>query len=489
MEKGGVPSGLTANPVSAWQIILTWMNLDSGGNPITGYDIQRSDNSGATWKSIGKTDNATRKYSDENLQPSTPYSYRVFATTSAGQGLPSNTASATTCVQPSPMTLSTNIEKVTDTKFLYAPLEVGFYLAGDRHDVHYIKRWYFGDDGGYTEALDYVFTHTYRVIVPEGFQAIVESGNYQDGDIWVRENISNPVTIHTNNPPPLHFLSGAVSQWKGYLTPGDSVGISVSLQSYGELTWKWNDPYSNQDEINSHDLNPSHKYTQKGPYTISLNVTSPGVNPTDIWFFFVLVIEEKDPSGDFTVVSSDGNPILRTNVPLNFSVTSNSLPAASLPRLGDGQKYYWFFYSLDPNAKPQYKSGDHVQFQYTKGGNYKVVLNVTDRSGTPWLTIPKTVTVLDAPSVTPEPSPDWNDLTVTGKGFPQNEMIDVSINGHANITGQGMSDSGGQFETISPLDISSLTPGNYIVIAQSNSQGPVSAPFTIPQQSNAVHRR
>lgn len=492
MTKGGVPSGLTANAVSAWQIILTWTNLDGGGNPITGYNIQRSDDNGATWQSIGQTNNQTTKYSDENLQPTTTYFYRVFVTTSAGQGPPSNTASAATCSAPNPMTLSTNIENVTNTSILYAPLEVGFYLTGDGHDTSNMKRWYFGDDDGYVQASDYVFTHTYKDLAPpEGFQAFVEIGYYQDGSIWVRQNISNTVIIHTNQPPPLYFLSGnKINQWKGYLTPGDSVGISVSLDEPGKLTWRWNDPYSqpNEDEINSIDQNPSHKYTQLGSYQISLQVTSPGVAGEDDWFFFVLVIPEKDPSGDFTVASSDGNSILRTTVPLNFSVISSSLPVTKLPRLGEGQEYCWFFYSLDPTAEPTHKSGDMVSFQYTKGGNYKVVLCVTDQSGTPWLTIPKNITILDAPSITPQPSPDWKHLTVTGKGFPTNKMVDVSVVGY-NITGQGMSDSSGQFETISPLDISSLEPGNYNVIAQSGSQGPVSSPFTIPQQSNVGGRR
>lgn len=94
----GPPSGLVARAASPSQINLSWnAPASNGGSQITGYDVERSTDSGSTWNAISpNTGSAETTYSDTGLQPGLAFEYRVLAVNSAGTGQPSNTASATT---------------------------------------------------------------------------------------------------------------------------------------------------------------------------------------------------------------------------------------------------------------------------------------------------------------------------------------------------------------------------------------------------------
>jgi hypothetical protein len=75
-------------------VTLTWnAPADDGGDPVTGYLIQRSNN-GTTWTTIvANTNSTTRVYNDNNLAPGFTYYYRVAAinlvATTAGAGFSS----------------------------------------------------------------------------------------------------------------------------------------------------------------------------------------------------------------------------------------------------------------------------------------------------------------------------------------------------------------------------------------------------------------
>jgi chitodextrinase len=85
------PTGVSATPISSTQIDVTWQ-ASSGA---TGYRVDRSVDSGATWTTAGTTAGATT-FSNTGLTPSRTYWYRIIATNGAGDSAPSATATATT---------------------------------------------------------------------------------------------------------------------------------------------------------------------------------------------------------------------------------------------------------------------------------------------------------------------------------------------------------------------------------------------------------
>ncbi|MYH50929.1 MAG: hypothetical protein F4151_15770 [Gammaproteobacteria bacterium] len=97
-EAPHAPTGLTARAVGTSRIDLSWSEpRNTGGAPILGYQVQASNDGGATWNRIRRNTNSTgTTFSDVNLQPATTRHYRVAAINTAGTGPFSNIARATT---------------------------------------------------------------------------------------------------------------------------------------------------------------------------------------------------------------------------------------------------------------------------------------------------------------------------------------------------------------------------------------------------------
>jgi len=93
----GPPVALNAVSISATEINLDWnAPLDDGGSPITGYKIDRMEDS-LTWQTIvSDTDDTDTNHVDSNLSSNTQYSYKVYALNDNGEGSASATVSATT---------------------------------------------------------------------------------------------------------------------------------------------------------------------------------------------------------------------------------------------------------------------------------------------------------------------------------------------------------------------------------------------------------
>lgn len=91
------PMGLVATAVDATQIDLSWTApAYDGGAPITGYRIEVSAD-GAAWADlVTNTGVATTSYPHIGLEPGSTRFYRVSAINSAGTGMPSEVAAAST---------------------------------------------------------------------------------------------------------------------------------------------------------------------------------------------------------------------------------------------------------------------------------------------------------------------------------------------------------------------------------------------------------
>ena len=92
------PTGLTATASGTTTINLSWTAPASdGGSAITGYKIEVSTDSGATWTDqVANTASTTTTYEHTGLAASTRRDYRVSAINSIGTSTSSDAANATT---------------------------------------------------------------------------------------------------------------------------------------------------------------------------------------------------------------------------------------------------------------------------------------------------------------------------------------------------------------------------------------------------------
>jgi titin len=75
----------------------------------TGYRVERSADGTTGWTQIATLAQNVTVYDNTGLKPATSYSYRIFATNSAGSSPPSATATATTAADTTPPTTPTGL--------------------------------------------------------------------------------------------------------------------------------------------------------------------------------------------------------------------------------------------------------------------------------------------------------------------------------------------------------------------------------------------
>ena len=97
------PTNLTATSPSSTEVDLKWLApQNSGGLPITGYNIERNDGNG--FNVIAHSQTTT--YNDMGLAPNSEHAYRVSAINQAGSSIPSNSAPIFTLPSTTPSTSS-----------------------------------------------------------------------------------------------------------------------------------------------------------------------------------------------------------------------------------------------------------------------------------------------------------------------------------------------------------------------------------------------
>ena len=116
----GAPTGLTATASGRSQIDLSWTApSNNGGALISGYKIEGSPDSGATWYNlVANTYSVATTYADTRLAADTTRHYRVSAINSAGTSNPSNIDDATTdpaatAAAPTGLSATTGDQQVT----------------------------------------------------------------------------------------------------------------------------------------------------------------------------------------------------------------------------------------------------------------------------------------------------------------------------------------------------------------------------------------
>ena len=92
VDPPATPALLTAQALSSSEIALSWGDVATE----TGYRIERSDDGGTGWTTIGTAGQDVTSFTDAGLNPGTGYAYRVIAINAGGESVPSTPAFTTT---------------------------------------------------------------------------------------------------------------------------------------------------------------------------------------------------------------------------------------------------------------------------------------------------------------------------------------------------------------------------------------------------------
>jgi hypothetical protein len=92
VDPPATPALLTAQALSSSEIALSWGDVATE----TGYRIERSDDGGTGWITIGTAGQDVTSFTDTGLVPGTGYAYRVIAINAGGESVPSTPAFTTT---------------------------------------------------------------------------------------------------------------------------------------------------------------------------------------------------------------------------------------------------------------------------------------------------------------------------------------------------------------------------------------------------------
>jgi PKD repeat protein len=176
--------------------------------------------------------------------------------------------------------------------------------------------WSFGD-GGTSAESDPI--HVYTV---DGVYSVTLTVTNIDGSHSVTK--ANYITcIKTVAPPEATFVSTGTSGSKPFTVK------FIDTSSNSPVSWAW----SFGDGGTSAEQNPSHIYTNKGTYTVTLTATNSGGSATVTKGGYIIVSEESmAPVASFTSTKVTGS----TPLTVKFIDTSSNGPTSWLWSFGDG---------------------------------------------------------------------------------------------------------------------------------------------------------
>ncbi|MGI0088645.1 MAG: fibronectin type III domain-containing protein [Nitrosotalea sp.] len=215
----GSPTGLAATAVSSSQINLSWTApANNGGSAITGYKIERSNDTGTTWSTIqSNTGTTATTYSDTGLTPSTAYTYRVSAINPVGTSPPSSTASAKTS--------STQVSiSVNSADLLGNPITGVWTILRYTNGTTVVQ--------GFTPA-------SFKVM--SGTTYVAHVGNYQN-DVFNHWSNGNTTSYYTITPTQNVTLTAYYST---STVPHPPTGLTATAASSSQINLSWNAPSSN----------------------------------------------------------------------------------------------------------------------------------------------------------------------------------------------------------------------------------------------------
>ncbi|MCJ7570727.1 MAG: PKD domain-containing protein [Candidatus Thermoplasmatota archaeon] len=300
----------------SWTITNAVKNAISNGKLTLVLDLEQQYSGVLTFNSKDsyKPPKLTITYEPANIAPAAGYSY-----------------------SPSNPTIEDTI-KFTDT-------------SSDSDGTISLWSWNFGDG---TTSTTKNSQHKYSAI---GTYTVTLEVTDNDG---VKKSISKTIVINPPEPPN-NQPTPSFSFTPSTLTTDDTIQfIDASSDSDGWITaWLWNFG----DGKTSTSQNPTHKYTNSGTFTVSLQVTDDDGSsiPTSKT---LTVIQNIKPIADFIYPLSN----LKVNESIQF--TDNSQDS-------DGTIVEWSW-NFGDGVTSTYQNPKHW---YTKTGSYPVTLQVTDNNG------------------------------------------------------------------------------------------------------------
>jgi hypothetical protein len=201
----GMPTGLTATPVSTSQINLSWNSVTDAHS----YTLEWSTN-GSNWGVLATTSGTT--YADTGLQAGTTYDYRVLASNGLGSSAYSALVSATTSAAPpsTPTGLTATTVSTSQINLSWnSTANTGFYTL--------------------ERSLD---DTNWQLLVSTGGTTYSDTGLQANTIYYYRVSASNPQGIASP-------YSAAVS---GTTLPTAPTDLTATTVSSSQINLSWNSP-------------------------------------------------------------------------------------------------------------------------------------------------------------------------------------------------------------------------------------------------------
>ncbi len=222
-----------------------------------------------------------------------------------------------------------------------------------------------------------------------------------------------------------------------------------------KVKWDFGDGVTLEDG----ELNPTHQYTNNGPYTVTLTVTDADgtVVPTVSKTNFIQVTDLGIPTANFQANPTSGTE--RINI--TFTDLSNPTPREWYWNFGDGSQ-------LSPSTQ-------HPIHEYKNNGTYTASLVVKDEDGESSQPFTKTITVGDS-----SPTVDFSASPLTEDQLTQFTSSVTNVN-DPPVTYQWDFQNDGAVDSADPNpQFNYTTPGTYTVVLKVKDADDVN-PATVPK--------